>query len=67
MVEAGSHFKDTLTEHSHDATVVFLGLWVGELDEDFQAQETHQHYSELLNDLPTTMLISNAGEADLLI
>ena len=67
IVEAGARFKDTLIEHSHDATVVFLGLWVGELGEDFQAQDTHQHYSELLNDLPTTMLISNAGEADLLI
>jgi hypothetical protein len=67
VVEAGESFKDTLIKHSHDATVVFLGLWVGELGESFHAQDMHRHYSELLSELPTTMLISNAGEADLLI
>ena len=67
IVELGDRFSDTILEHSRDATVVFLGLWVGELGEEFPVSEVHQYYAQLLDELPTTLMINNGGKADLLI
>lgn len=67
VVEAKPQFKETLITHSHDATVVFLGFRSGAAAEDFDPEVFHQWMNSLLSELPTTFLVSNAGEADLLI
>lgn len=56
-------FRNTLKEHSADSTAVFLGFRIppDEETEMFQAR-----FSEILEGLPTTILVHSTGEADLL-
>lgn len=67
VVEASPLFRDTLAKHSHDATVVFLGLRRDLISEGVDPEALHHQLTELLVELPTTLLVSSAGEADLLI
>ena len=65
VVTVDEDFQQTLSQHSHDATVVFIGL--GFHQEEFDPIQMYNHLLELTKNLPTTLLIHNSGEADLLI
>ncbi len=58
-------FADTLHEHSRDATVVFLGFQLPE-DPATGAEDFLSNYNNLLDGMPTTLLISSTGGADVL-
>ena len=54
----------TLLTHSHDASVMFLGMTP--TDQREADASFCQRYESLLEGLPTTLLISSVGDADLL-
>ncbi len=56
-------FPDILHEQSADATLVLMGFAV---PEPGQAESFLRSYNQLIDGLPTTMLISSNGQADLL-
>lgn len=56
-------FAEVLQRHSDDATVVFLGFNVPEASAALSFQS---YFEKLMSGLPTTLLISSSGEADLL-
>tara|TARA_B100000609_G_C17222051_1_gene440844 strand:+ start:709 stop:2922 length:2214 start_codon:yes stop_codon:yes gene_type:complete len=56
-------FSETLHSYSADATAVFLGFYP---PNEEAAASFHKNYSELLEGLPTTLLINSSGQADLL-
>ncbi len=56
-------FKQVLTTYSADAEVVFLGFTPP--NDDDHASDFHALYSDLASELPTTLLISSTGDADL--
>lgn len=55
-------FPELLHHHSKNATVIFLGF---EVPDESSAQNFQDNISNLLKDLPTTMLVYSTGEADL--
>lgn len=55
--------KEAIDENSRDADLVFLGFRPPTSEE---ASQFHSFYSEITEDLPTTLLINSSGEADLL-
>ena len=55
-------FPETMRECSHDACVVMLGFGVVE-GADFIL--FHDRMEKLLEGLPTTLLVSSTGDADL--
>jgi hypothetical protein len=57
-------FKEVLTRHSRDASVVFLGFNVPEED---RAGHFQQYFEEMMSELPTTLLVCSSGEVDLLV
>ncbi len=63
IIDDDAPFKQVLTTHSADAEVVFLGFTPP--DDDSLASDFHSLYSDLASDLPTTLLISSTGDADL--
>lgn len=56
-------FNEVLHEYSHDATLVLLGFLA---PSDQGAEAFHAQYDQLLEGMPTTMLVCSSGEADLL-
>ena len=57
-------FAEVLQRHSTDATVVLLGFNVPEEE----AAGAFQHYFEsIMANLPTTLLVSSSGEADMFV
>lgn len=57
-------FAEVLQRHSTDATVVLLGFNVPEEE----AAGAFQHYFEaIMANLPTTLLVSSSGEADIFV
>ncbi len=63
LVDPGETLGQTITDHSGDATVVFLGFQAPETE---QAEAFFEQYSRLLDGLPTTLLVWSNGEADLM-
>ena len=57
-------FHQALITHSHDATVVFLGFRLPEVTQDHA--EYFSRFDHLLDGLPTTLLVSSVGDADLM-
>jgi amino acid transporter len=62
VVVSTDSFTDVLHKYSVDATVVFLGFEVPGKDKE---QRFHRQYNKMIEGLPTTLLISSSGEADL--
>jgi CO dehydrogenase/acetyl-CoA synthase epsilon subunit len=63
VVVSDAPFAEVFRAESHDATVIFLGFNPVEND---QAAAFHQQFAGLLASMPTALLISSSGEADLL-
>ncbi len=63
LVVPSGDFNDMLKKHSSDADAVFLGC---SPPPDEGAADFHAFYSELVEGLPTTIIVSSAGQADLL-
>ncbi len=57
-------FKEVFAEHSADASCVILGFEVPGPDEEAVWHET---YGELLNGMPTTILVNSRGEEKLVV
>lgn len=56
-------FKDVFHDRSRDAAIVFLGF---NPVEENGAEAFHDALLELVHDMPTTILVSSSGDADLL-
>jgi amino acid transporter len=56
-------FKEVFQQRSRDASVIFLGFYPVEEEE---AEPFHDTFTALLQDMPTAILVSSCGEADLL-
>jgi len=56
-------FLEILHRHSRDATCVFLGVEAKAIDEE---GHWHQVYQKMLEDMPTTLIVSSAGGEDML-
>ena len=59
----GEPFSELLAAQSRDSDLVLLGFQPPSAQD---ADRFHAHYSELVRELPTTLLVSSSGEADLL-
>ena len=57
-------FEGIVTRHSEDADVIFLGF---QPPEDENAESYYERSDRLLKALPTTILVSSSGDADLLV
>ena len=64
VIVAEQGFIDILHQESQDASVVFLGFQVPEVE---NAEKFHESYEKLLEKLPTTILVCSTGEADLFV
>ena len=56
-------FSESLHEYSSDAAAVLLGFFIPHQED---AHAFHQRYAELVEGLPTTLLVCSSGSADLL-
>ncbi|MFW6254295.1 MAG: hypothetical protein ACOC41_05130, partial [Chitinivibrionales bacterium] len=63
VIVSDQSFDTILQSHSNDATVVFMGFAVPELR---MAEQFHRQLAQLLESLPTVLLIHSTGEADLM-
>ncbi len=63
VVDLRGSFKETLTDHSADASVVFMGFEVPKAED---MENFYSNFNSLFEELPTTLLINSTGEADLL-
>lgn len=63
ILVSGRDFSEILREHSAAADTVFLGM---KIPEEGQELEYYKKIKDLVNFLPTTILVSSTGEADLL-
>jgi hypothetical protein len=63
VLHSTSPFSTVLAEQSVGSTVVFLGFRV---PDDARAADWQRFYTNLTTELPTTLLVSSTGEADLL-
>ena len=63
IIVSQQNFSSILKEYSSDASIIFLGFDIPEPSESFSFQSS---FDEMLKDMPTTMLISSTGDADLL-
>jgi amino acid transporter len=63
VVVSQDSFKEVLQTHSSDAAVVLLGFVLPEISDAATFGAT---YSEMTSGLPTTLLVSSTGDADLL-
>jgi hypothetical protein len=55
-------FPEILVRHSADASVVLLGFNV---PEEASARAFQSYFGSMMSKLPTTLLVSSSGEADL--
>ena len=62
VLVSGSSFPEVLHRHSSDASVVFLGFNV---PEEESALAFQSYFENMLSNLPTTLMVSSSGEADL--
>ncbi len=62
VVSSRTPFTKTLHAHSHDATLVFMGLSIPEPGEE---EAFHSHFQELLEGLPSVILVHSVGEITL--
>jgi len=62
VIVSAEPFSEVFRSHSAKADVVFLGLHPSE---DESAAQLYRRVSELLTDMPTTILVHSSGEADL--
>ena len=62
VLVSSAPFPEILRRHSGDAAVVLLGFNVPELEASPAFQT---YFEEMMTDLPTTLLVSSTGEADL--
>lgn len=63
IIVSEQNFSSILKENSSDASIIFLGFDIPEPSEILAFQSS---VDEMLKDMPTTMLISSTGDADLL-
>ena len=63
VVVVGESFQQVLHQHSRDASAVFLGFHV---PAEGDAAAFHARFTALCEGLPTALLVSSTGEADLL-
>ncbi len=63
ILEFSSSFKSLLEEASGDADLVLLGFQPPKLE---NADAFHKQYENITENLPTTLIISSSGEADLM-
>lgn len=63
IINSDKSFKEILNKYSHDATVVLLGFQIPPIE---KAEEFQKAFNNLLQGLPTTILVNSTGEADLL-
>jgi len=63
IIVSNQDFSSILKENSSDASIIFLGFDIPEPSEILAFQS---NFNELLKDMPTTMLVSSTGDADLL-
>ncbi len=63
IIVSQQDFSSILRENSSDASIIFMGFDIPEPSESFTFQSS---FDEMLKDMPTTMLISSTGDADLL-
>ena len=62
VVTSRTPFTQTLHAHSHDATLVFMGLPIPEPGDE---TAFHSHFQELLEGLPSVILVHSVGEITL--
>ncbi len=62
VVVAQKEFGEVLREHSGNSSVVLIGFRV---PSEGDAERFHQLFSNMLEGLPTTLLVHSTGEADL--
>jgi len=63
IVVSKIRFNKILHKYSKDADVVFLGI---KKPQQIEAIDFYQRYNDLLEGMPTTLLVLSTGEADLL-
>ncbi len=63
IIDSDKPFQELFHTYSNDATVVFLGFQIPQVD---KASEFQSLFTSLLKGLPTTLLVNSNGEADLL-
>jgi len=62
LIVSTEPFKDVFRSHSAKADVIFLGF---QPSKEESAEQLYNRLSDLLSDMPTTILIYSSGEADL--
>ncbi len=63
LSSSADSFLSILTEHSASAELVLRGF---RSPSDEEAPQIYSHYSSLVEELPTTLLVCSSGEADLM-
>jgi hypothetical protein len=63
IIVSQQDFSSILRENSSDASIIFMGFDIPEPSEILAFQSS---VDKLLKEMPTTMLISSTGDADLL-
>ncbi len=63
ILEFAGSFKELLENASNDADLVLLGFQPPEIE---QAEAFHRQYETLTENMPTTLIVSSSGEADLM-
>jgi hypothetical protein len=66
IVVSKDPFPRILERHSADASLVILGFKIPEEKEE-DAYQFQMHFEGMLSGLPTTLLVSSSGEADVLV
>jgi amino acid transporter len=64
VIVSAEPFGDVLRSHSAKADVIFLGM---QPSEDETSAQLYGRISELLADMPTTILVHSSGEADVFV
>jgi amino acid transporter len=64
IIVSAEPFSDVFRSHSAKADTVFLGI---QHSEDETSAQLYGRISELLKDMPTTILVHSSGEADLFV
>ena len=64
VIVSTESFSDVFRAHSAKADVIFLGI---QPSEDETSAQLYGRISELLKDMPTTILVHSSGEADLFV
>jgi amino acid transporter len=64
IIVSTEQFNDVFRSHSANADVIFLGI---QHSDDVTSAQLYSRISELLKDMPTTILVHSSGEADLFV